>query len=520
MGRYIELNDYTPLKLKEEGMNQLLINKLYPFLKGNNYTLSEYNLPAISFNEDELKLIYNITNKQYIYNIITLLDKKSNAINFTDYSPELKFVILCLYFQNSKENSDNIKLLGQQAPKYVEVIKNIKAKYKTPDKYSKFMINFLVNLDQETKVEKISISEIVGQSFILSNEGFAFLKDFYNIISKAPAKTSLLVYDTLSHTIKTIIPFYCKITSDLGNINEYLEKNLDKRFMYNDTDGQIMDFDKIIDYGLSYFSRYDKGIKKELFIVCDENMHTIDHYYVNNKLTNLKIDISKYKELINNHINPIILSTKNADKGQIHELFTINTESEEKQFTIDENYFHVTNFANTTNYINDLTRMAKGSIIKLNVGTRFINNFYQGKLNFYEINCNELITDIIVIRANLSNFNFYYSFENPFPNPYMDTVPDKTADDDTIIISNLEVNKTLYLSIESKIEIKKQMIEIFSCESYLSKKQYNKCKFVGSPRFLFYLLFLLIACFVIGLIVYTFAQFNDKNKMNMNIFEQ
>ena len=520
MGRYIELNAYTPLKLKDEGMDQLLINKLYPFLKGNNLTLSEYNLPAISFNENELKLIYNITNRQYVYNIITLLDRKTNTINFTDYSPELKFVILCLYFQNSKENSDNIKLLGQQEPKYVEVIKNIKAKYKTPDKYSKFMINFLVNLAQEMKVEKISISLIVGQSFILSNEGIEFIKDFYNVLSKAPAKASLLVYDTLSHTIKAIIPFYCKIISDLGNINEYLEKNLDKRLMYNDTDGQIMDFEKIIDYGLSYFSRYDKGIKKELFIACDENMHTKDHYYVNNKLTNLKIDMNKYKELINNQINPIILSTKNADKGQIHELFTIDTESKEKQFTLDENYFHVNNFANTTNYINDLTRMAKGSIIKLNVGTRFINNFYQGKLNFYEINCNDLITDIIVIKANLSNFNFYYSFENPFSNPYMDTVADKTADDDTIIISNLEVNKTLYLSIESKIEIKKQVIEIFSCESYLSKKQYKNCKFVESPRFLFYILFLLIACFVIGLIVYNFAQFNDKNKMNMNIFEQ
>ncbi len=524
IGRYIEINSYTPFQLKDEGFNQLLINKLYPFLKGNNMTLSVYNLPAISFNENELKLIYNITHRKYLSTIITLLNRTSNTINFAEYSPELKFVLLCLYFQNSKDNLDNIKLLGQRQPKYVEVIKNIKTKYKTPDKYSKFMISFLLNLDQEIKFEKMIICIIVGQSFILSKEGVEFIKDFYNIMNKAPSRISLLAYDTLAteKTIEKIIPFHSKIITNLDNINEYNEDYLDIRYKYNESSEQIMEFDKIVDYSLSYLSRYDKGIKKELFIVCDENMKTNDNYYVNNKLTNLNIEDYRYKELINNQIKPIILTTRNAEKGKIHELYKIKTKSNEKLFTLYENYFHVNNFANTTMYINDLSRMAKGSIIKLNVGTRFINNFYQGKLNFYEINNDDNVTDVIVIKvkANLSDFNFYYSFENPFPNPYIDMLADKTADDDKIIITNLEFNKTLYLSIESKRDIKKQIIEIFSCEIYLSKKQYKNCKFVESPRFLFFIFFILIGCFAIGLIVYYFAQFSDKNKMNMNIFEQ
>ena len=45
-------------------------------------------------------------------------------------------------------------------------------------------------------------------------------------------------------------------------------------------------------------------------------------------------------------------------------------------------------------YINDLGRMAKDSTIKLNLGEKYINDFYQGKLNFYEINCEGFSNDL------------------------------------------------------------------------------------------------------------------------------
>ena len=91
--------------------------------------------------------------------------------------------------------------------------------------------------------------------------------------------------------------------------------------------------------------------------------------------------------------------------------------------------------------MNDLSRMVKNSIIKFNLGTRFINDFYHGKITFYEINRGPNSKDIIVIKANnLSNFNFYYSFENPFPNPYSDIKAEKTADNDKIVITDLKQN--------------------------------------------------------------------------------
>ena len=159
--------------------------------------------------------------------------------------------------------------------------------------------------------------------------------------------------------------------------------------------------------------------------------------------------------------------------------------------------------------------MAKDAIIKLNLGTRFINDFYHGKLNYYEINCEDFKTDIIVIKANLSNFNFYYSFDNPFPNQYIDMKADKKADNDKIIISELKKDK-IYLGIESKNEVKKQIFEIFSCESYYSKKQYKNCKFVESHKYLWYLLILIVAIFIIGLAVYYLGH---SNKNQINIFE-
>ena len=84
MGKYIELTTNTPFSLREEGLNQLIINKLYPFLDGNNNTFIGKNAPAITFNENELKLIYNITNRKYVLEISNLLNRTSNCKDFRE----------------------------------------------------------------------------------------------------------------------------------------------------------------------------------------------------------------------------------------------------------------------------------------------------------------------------------------------------------------------------------------------------------------------------------------------------
>ena len=287
---------------------------------------------------------------------------------------------------------------------------------------------------------------------------------------------------------------------------------------YNHPDEQNMDFDKIINFCLSQLSIYDKGIKKEIFIVCDENIYENEQIYINNKLIN--INYNKHKELRKFQIKLILISSKNYEEGQTPELFKLTTKSNEiAPYTIYENYFHVNDLNQTNMYMNDLERMTKVSIIKLSSGDRYINDFYQGKLNYYEINRREeFLKDVIVIKANLSNFNFYYSYDNPFPNPYIDQKIDQIYDDDKIVITDI-INEKIYLGIESKNEVKKQIIEIFSCESYFNKRQYQKCKFVNNYRFLWFILILSVAIFIIGFIVYSCKPSRPFNKSQFNIFD-
>ena len=516
MGRYIELSQFSPFSLREEGFNRLFINKLYPFINGHNRTLINKNPPSVTFNKDELKQIYNMTISGYVAYLTNLLNRVPNVVKFPELNSERKFVIFCLYFKNPQENIQIIKNLANKEPKYPEILNSLKAN-KDQVTSDKFIINFLSNFDQQIKFEKILIAVVVGKSFILSDIGVKFMEDFYNTMRKAKAKVSLLVYDTLrtEKKIKVVIPFYSKRLAKIELINEYKEKNSKYRYKYNNTDEQNMNFKKIIDFGLSYFDRYDTGIKKEIFIISDENLNTKDNYYINNNLT--KTGYEQHEKLRKNQIKVILISTKNAEQGDIPNLLSPEL-NETKKFTINENYFHISDFQNTNLYMNDLSRMVKNSIIKINLGTRFINDFYHGKITFYEINRGKNSTDIIVIKANLSNFNFYYSFDNPFPNPYSDKKSDKIADNDKIVISDINEKDRIYLGIESKNDVKKQIFEIFACQTYYSKDQYNNCKFVEDHRYLWYGLFLLIAIFLIGLAVYYLSHSILKTKIN--IFEQ
>ena len=519
MGKYIELTTNTPFSLREEGLNQLIINKLYPFLDGNNNTFIGKNAPAITFNENELKLIYNITNRKYVLEISNLLNRTSNCKDFRELNAEMKFILLCLYFQNPKDSLTIklIKELGHKEPKYSEVLTTLINRNKSPGNLTKFLISFISNLDQQTKFEKVLISVMMGQSFILSDSGIKLVEDFYNELTKAKAKISLSIYDTLKskNKIKTIIPFYSKKLTKIEMINEYRKEHLNMREKYNYTEEQYMDFDKIINYLLSQLSKYDKGIKKEIFIVCDENIY--DNYYINNKLINLNYD--KHKELRKYQIKLILISTKNYEKGELPELFNLKTESNQiAPYTIYENYFHVNDLTKTDEYMDDLGIMAKDSTIKLNLGERYINDFYQGKLNFYELNVEDFTNDVIVIKANLSNFNFYYSFDNPFPNSYLDQKLNQISGEDTIVITDIKENKNIYLGIESKNEVPKQVIEIFSCESYYSNKQYQNCKFVDDHRYLWYAFIFLTAIFVIGHTIYFYKPTHSINKNQLNVY--
>ena len=417
-GRYIKLNEYTPSQLKyEEGFNRLTINKIYPFLKGNEILSDE--APSITFNEEEIKDIYNISFRKYLDELSNRIKKHQNCIKFEEQTLPMQFILFSLYFSYYYEANmlKNIINLSLKEPKYSDVIKFLKDK-KQDD--NAFLINYITQMEQESKSERIMTSIILGQSLMLSDIGIKFVKDFYNTMSKSKTKISVSVYDTLrsQNKINNIIPFFSTSNTKPEEISNYNSSNYYKKMKYNKTDEQNMDFDKILDFGLNQFSKYDVGIKKKIIIVCDENIFTKKKYYINNKLINL--NNAKHMKLIENLIDLIIISPQNYEKGEVHELFNSKMLSKKKEeeipYSIFENHFHVSNLNRTEIFMNDLGRVIKDSHIKMKVGKKIINDFNQGKMTYYKIYNKEFKSYVIVIKANFSNFNFYSSIEHPFPN--------------------------------------------------------------------------------------------------------
>ena len=107
--------------------------------------------------------------------------------------------------------------------------------------------------------------------------------------------------------------------------------------------------------------------------------------------------------------------------------------------------------------------------------------------------------DVIVIKTKLNNFKFYSSLTNPFPNSNSVNPIDTNGYDDAIVISNEYLNGKIYLGLEPVFSVQKQIIEIFTCESYSPNKD---CKFVGNSNELWYLYFFLFFVFSLLFIIY------------------
>ena len=514
-GRYIKISDFSPLDLQI--FNRLTINKLYPFLKIND--LLTESAPPIIFNKDELRIIYNITYSRYITELSNILKRYKNVIQFENQRPTMKFALFYLYFSYYYDSKiiKNIINLSSNQPKYSEVLQYLKEKKQDCDT---FLINYIMQIEQQDKLEKTMVSVIMGRSLLLSDISPIFVKEFYNIMSKSRTKIALSMYDTLKsvNMITNIISFSSTHNNNPDEIYNYKNVSSNERKKYNNSEEQNMDFEKIINFGLSQYSKYDNGIKKRLIIICDENINN-DKYIINNKLINL--NNNKHTELIDNQIDLIIMTTKNFEKGEIHELFNAKLENHnEIPYSLYDNYFHVKNLSKTDEYLNGLNRMIKASIVKINVRERFINDYYQGKMSYYEINFKENPKDVIVIKTDIKKFNFYTSLTYPFPNPYIGDLRE-TDDPDYISFSYQDSNGSVYLGLEPKSSVQKQIIEIFTCESFAPNE---KCKFVGSSKDEWFLMFFVLFGFILLFIIYKCrvklsSDLSSKDIKRLNVFD-
>ena len=496
-GRYYNTTIIAPIDLKNDGFNRLTINKLYPFLGINN--ILNKSAPSISFTEEEIKIIYNITYITYVSELSNKLKRYPQCTPFNEQNPTKKFILFCLYFYYYYDNyiMRNIVQLSSKEPNYTEVLEYLKKKQDD----NSFLINYVKQMEQEDKLEKMMISIIIGQSLLLSDIGINFINEFYNTMSKSKTKISVSSYDTLKSedNIEIIIPFSSISNTKPDELSSYNETELEERIKYSNSE-QKMDFDKILNFGLSQFSKYDDGIKKKIIIVCDERIKTRrNKININNVLYNINSSNETNMNLIDKQIDLLIITSKNYEKGEKHDLFkkeNRTASSDILYYSLYENYFHVNNLRNTLEFMNDLERVLQYSPIKIKPGKRFINDFYQGKMSYLKIYTQDNPSHVIVIRTNLSNFNFYYSFTHPFPNSYTSELL-KPISDNAIIISDIE--NGVYLGIESINSIDKQIFEIFTCENYNPNKN---CQLIGSYTNTWYIFFASLFVWCLFILIY------------------
>ena len=519
-GRYINLSLITPNDIKNAGFDRLFINKIFSFF--NIDSKLNNSAPGISFNEDELKLIFNLTYSQYIKELKPKIQKYPNCIPFEDQKPNMKFIIFCLYFSYyyDKNIIKNIINLSLREPKFSEVLNFLREKKQENDF---FLINFISQMEQEDKLEKIMVSLIIGKSLALSDIGTNFVKSFYNFMDKAKTKISLSIYDSLNKKkIKKIIQFSSTTNPNLEEIDDYNKSSYGDRNKYNQT--QKMEFDKIINFGLSQFSKFDYGIKKIIIIVSDENISK-DNFIINNELTIKDNVYEKREKLIDNQIDILLISSKNFEKGEIPDFFKneriLKNNNNQIPYSLYDNYFHVSNLNNITMYMNGLCKKIKNSAIKMYCGKRLINDFYQRKITYYEINYPDDAKNVIVIKANINKFNIYFSATNPFPSLINDTNIRKLGQHE-IVITNEKSNGRIYVGLQPNNTVEKQRIEIFSCQSYYPD---NNCKLIGNNGNRWMLFVFLLFGFILLFLIYKCksklsSDINIKNKKRLNVFDK
>ena len=518
-GRMLKLKDYSPNRLKKEGFNKFFINKLYLFLNMS----SSFNdtAPGVYFESDEIKKIYKIAFTSSMKALSSRLKTYPNCVPLENQKPTIKFILFCLFFVHQRSNIafKAIVNLSLKEPDYTNVLNLLDSNEFKKHDSDYFLLYLIKREEQEDNSEKIMTNILMGKSLFLSNVGKNFIYAYSNIMTKTMTKIAISVYDTYNNKIEKIIPFYS--TNNYQKIEEIINKyeSENNRYLYNSK--QKMDFKLINEFTLNQFNHYDKGIKKKLLLLCDENLEE-DGYIINNELI-INKNYQEIKDtylLTQKQINLILLTSKNYEKGYTPDLFKLYSENNDNNYNIYENYFHVNNLNKTDEYISDLSCLIKSSPIKVKLGQRLINDFYFSKNSYYEIDCSSYPNDVIVIKTNMTNFNIYASLSNPYPY-YSDNGLIEKKNEESIVISKCKQG-VAYFSLEPKFDVKKEIIEIFSCVSYQPD---SDCKFINSNKTLWIIFASITFCFVLFLIIYkcrynTFSRLDKKNKKRLNFYDK
>ena len=152
-------------------------------------------------------------------------------------------------------------------------------------------------------------------------------------------------------------------------------------------------------------------------------------------------------------------------------------------------------------------------------GKRFINDFYQGKITYYEINYSQ--GHVVIIKTNIKKFNIFSSRSNPFP-IFQNNSDILKMDEHSIVFRDQNSSYSrIFLGFQPNNTLQKQRVSIFTCESYGPNKN---CQSMGENRSKWLVFFFLLFGFTLLFIIYKCknklsSELSPKNKKLLNVFD-
>ena len=376
IGNYFRLKDISPSVLMNQNFSIILINKLYPILSisYNNNSVIRYYLEKenIQFSDKEAISLFILNKEKEISKISRIIGKNS----LSSISGNLKFLFYLTNFLLRNKSQKLIKHI------YNKENEEILTEMKYNDNNFKLFTSYIYDIEQKDENELNLISFVIEKSLLKSKIIYNFINEIHQSFY-----VSISTYNNKTGKIEMIYNFISnKVTI---NFNDYIDNTIPNE--------SSLDFIKIIDHQINFFNKYDKGNKKILVLIADENL--IEN---NTKFNHPLININQTK-INKTDINFILITSKKYSFND--KFFQYNN------FTYFDNIFYIKNFYQKDNYyIKEFRKLILNLPIKLICDSnRILTNFNFDEKRYYEIVCDGTL---IIYGNNTEDFlvfkNKYY----------------------------------------------------------------------------------------------------------------
>lgn len=455
------LSTYSPFGLVKEYIPKILVNKLRAFqVEFNNdpdkvkTILSNEN---VEFSRKEVLQIYQVSKRNIVSNITSALNNcRSCPILFEELDANLKFIL----FMNKFRDVDLDEIISNISKGELhEYLTKLYQKAEAKGNIEYYFENILLHSMLNDNREKSLISLIVGKSLFYTEQFLDFIKIFVDEICIHENKISLSLFDEQKQKIIQIFEFSKKNTQLKEEIINY-RKKYEFSFENINPDTELP-LANVVESEVNHFNTFDKGIKKVIIVIGDEQFKVDDKIYINHKIN---LDEIEYSKLEDAQINLLVMTSISPESN-----YSKYVSYYSKKLPLEAIY-PVKNFDSLENEVGLLSKALKQIVIRIPNTFNIINDFYKDKQVYYEIpiDTNYISQNIII---NSKDVNVYASFDYPYPNQYRNSyqylIDESKKEEYTNITIPFDLEEGeegfLFLTLEPKTDIHKVKINLYVC---------------------------------------------------------